>query len=368
MENYSKEKLPPEAIEYKHFILEYLIPLLGLNNVTLQRSKKALKKESIGKFIYQDGKTVYLTNGKEILFRFDADFELCKDNLKIANLIILCFTKISKYDISNGNCRMSYESDTMLRNNYKSAIQSGICEWVGGNKNEKVEKLFNILENWSVKTHEGKKVALGFIINPTLQSSFDTSFGDWCDFLNDDYSAVLTDCFNSVIELDKDCNFCRYISITESNRFKEVQLKHDIPYRYTNIINEYVKGDSVGIFLLSNGDIILSKKSRVLFVKRNLKWLNFSYEAFEKVIHNCLGNAYVGNALLKEIFASVLDVSFSHSGGIISVVDKEDRLTEREADGTSIINKSDYLLAKTTLPKLKKELTDSGLNEEEANK
>lgn len=364
MEDILKEKLPLEVAEYKHFVVNYLLPLLGLKNITLQYINTPLANSG-AEYIYRDGENVVFTNGKSILFKLGAGFEFSEDSVKISNLIVGWFTKVSKYNIVTGKRKISYESDIIQSNNYELAIQNGICEWIGGAKNKNVERLFNILEHWVVKTYEGHNVTLGVIINPCKKSTFDTTFGDWCEFLNDDFSALLTDCVNSVVELDKNCNFCRYISITENNRLKETRLVHDVPYKFTSIINEYVIGECVGIFLLANGDIILSKNGKVLFVRRNFKWLNFSYEAFEKVIYHNFGKNYVDDSLLKEIFASTLDVSFSHLGGIISVVDKDADLTDE--DGSHIINKADCLLEQISLKELKAELQAFGLSEEEAN-
>ena len=112
-----------------------------------------------------------------------------------------------------GRRKTTYYSDVHQNANYKMAIQKGISKWIVGYDNDKIEKLFDILEGWSVKTYEGKPVKFGFIVNPNAKSKFDTSYGDWCEFLADDFSAVLTDCNNSVIELDDNCNFCNYYSI-----------------------------------------------------------------------------------------------------------------------------------------------------------
>ena len=99
----------------------------------------------------------------------------------------------------------NYYSDIQCKANYKMAIQKGICNWIVGNNNENLEILFEILEKWSVQTYEGKKVTFGFIINPEEKSDFDNTNGTWCDFLRDDFSAVFTDCINTVIELDGAC-------------------------------------------------------------------------------------------------------------------------------------------------------------------
>ena len=56
-------------------------------------------------------------------------------------------------------------------------------------------------------------------------------------------------------------------------------------------------------------------------MKRNLQWLNFSYEAFRNALKPFAEQYQLADdSLLESVFASVLDVSFSHAGGIVSIV------------------------------------------------
>lgn len=83
-------------------------------------------------------------------------------------------------------------------------------------------------------------------------------------------------------------------------------------------------------FLLSNGDILLVKNGTTRFVKRNLRWLNLSESAFAYSLRTVagyvptnLGLGTVHKQILNSVYASVLDVSFSHTGGIIAIVDPD---------------------------------------------
>lgn len=120
--------------------------------------------------------------------------------------------------------------------------------------------------------------------------------------------------------MDSNCEFCRYLSITETGHIEACKLSNRLPIRFANIIQKYVSGSTVGIFLLVNGDIILSKNREIKFVKRNLKWLNFSYNSFKNVLTVFTRNNDISDDLIESIYASTLDVSFAHTGGIISIV------------------------------------------------
>jgi len=194
--------------------------------------------------------------------------------------------------------------------------------WMINTKTEiiaQVEKLFMALENWSNKTYEGHHVCFGFIINGSdnrgkLKKIKDKSrevSGDFIDFIRDEYSAVVTDGISSVIELDSNCEFKNYISVTDNNEIKSCKLNYSSPYRFSQIISNYVTGDKVGVFLLINGDIIIAKSGKIHFIKRNSKWLNFNFFSFD----NAVADLSLNQELLMEIYASVLDVSLSHTGG-----------------------------------------------------
>ena len=245
------------------------------------------------------------------------------------------------------------------------AVQKGICNWIIGTKNDHVEHLFDILERWSVQTYEGKKVTFGFIINPEGVSDFGNDYGNWCDFLNDDFSAVLTDCIDSVIELDAKCNFIRYISLTDSALTSphpsddDYKLDDTLPFRFSEIIKKYVVNKSVGVFLLNNGDIIISKNQVIKFVKRNLNWLNFNFDAINNALTNFCEKHGVSTSLIRSIFASILDVSFAHTGGIISIVTDISQLTNSEKEEYPILNTCDFLQSPLSLDQIAEQIRNS---------
>lgn len=76
--------------------------------------------------------------------------------------------------------------------------------------------------------------------------------------------------------------------------------------------------------MLNNGDILLIKNGSTRFVKRNLQWLNLSEPAFVNALRTKFNLTAQTNPtydkILGSVYASVLDVSFSHTGGIIAII------------------------------------------------
>lgn len=337
--------------EYRKFITDYLFPLVGLiDKEVLDNIVEPNQELNIGNVV-QENSALYFYASSWRLFKVELDeFELLtEDNVRLANRVIQAFETLSE------NKRMGSGKQNRVLNNlhrakiYHTAVEKGICSWiVDHSHNIQIERLFNILEKWSVKTYEGRNVTLGFVIDLNKKSNFSTRYGDWLSFLEDDAAAVLSDCIHSVIELDRNCNFVDFLSISHENKFPTDELSYRVPLRFTQVIRQYVKAkeNRIGIFLLNNGDIILAKDEATRFVKRNLQWLNFSYEAFRNALKPFTEKYSIGNeVLLQSVFASMLDVSFSHAGGIIAIVEEPWQDVKENDFETEVLHRCDNLLS-----------------------
>lgn len=336
------------AKEYRHFIEKYLLPLLGISNDNIEKYIGEFK----GNAIVQENNYIFFSTNSETVYKINCVRKLSTEDLNLAQSVISFFFKVAEYRMDNKGIAHKYYSSIQKDSNYEMAIQKGICSWIIGTNNDDVEKLLRTLEKWSVQTYEGKNVTLGFVIDPNAKSNFEGAYGSFKNFIRDDFSAVFTDCIQSVIELDDHCEFCRYLSITETGAIEDCKLTKRVPVRFSNVIQKYITDSKVGIFLLNNGDIILSKNQEVRFVKRNLKWLNMSYEAFRNVLDDFITKNNIQDSLVEDIYASMLDVSFSHTGGIISVINDVSLLTKEDKDGFPILHKCDFLLDSSTYNEL----------------
>lgn len=354
--------------EYKYFISEYLLPLLGIPS-EIEIEKYGKEKDDTALVLYQNKYLIFSSHNRN-MYRVKVQHDIIDDSIKLVRNIITSFFTISKYRMdeeSTTRINNHYSSNIQLETVYRMAVQKGICNWVVGTNSVAVERLFQIIEKWSVQTYEGKKVTFGFVINPDKEVDEDTQYGNWFDFLDDDFSAVFTDCVNSVIELDKNCNFYKYLSITEDNHVEGYKLTHETSYRFSHIMQKYIFENKVGVFLLNNGDIIISKRGAIKFVKRNLKWLNFSYDAFKNAFGDFLNEHNIEEQLLQQVFASMLDVSFSHTGGIISVISNVNDIINKADKNEEILSISDYLLSNATDEEIANELRNEN-NDKEINK
>lgn len=346
--------------EYEDFLCDYVLPLLGID-VGGDHSILHSCEYHIGPnipTIFQCHDQLRFNISEWQIFWIQCFNQISEDDLALARRILQSFPDIAQYKMTGKGRFLPREFPYGAQKDalYKAAIQSGISRWLAGDqKRNQIGALFNELETWAVKTYEGKNVTMGFIINPDGESDFHVGKKRWLDFMKDDASAMLTDCIHSVIELDNQCNFIEYHSLSEENVIKECILSHKTPLRFNQVIQKYVTGKKCGIFLLNNGDIVLAKNQEVRFVRRNLRWLNLSYSAFRNALQPFVGLSSHTDIevnekleiLLENIFASVLDVSFSHAGGIIAVVGNK---WPDSTDEKPILAKCDDLLNKAYEP------------------
>lgn len=189
-------------------------------------------------------------------------------------------------------------------------------------------QLIDLIEHWATKTYEGKTVPFAFLIDKNGQKG-NINF---LEFFEEEYSATFSDGINSIIELDTSLNFVKHNSITANDIFLSTEINQNMPYRFAQVMSQFTRGKGkVALFLLSNGDLIVVQDAKIKLVKREGKWHNFDSDVFVDFISNILvdsGKVKIEENVLNSIFATSLDVSFAHSGGIIAVTCEEEKLVE----------------------------------------
>lgn len=205
--------------EYAFFLKEYMFRLFGIDKNTVLTPDFRTRSEEVPRVKLEDGWVVFSTYRKTYFKIPVSDMPLAdKDSISLAITIIDAFLICSEYKSAKEDERRNrYRNATARDQAYKLAIQDGIGRWIfGAIDAETLGTFFALLEKWSVKTYEGKHVTLGFLVNPSSQAEPILPFDELLSYLNDDSSAVLSDCIHSVLEVDKDCNFVGYHSISEN--------------------------------------------------------------------------------------------------------------------------------------------------------
>ena len=204
-----------------------------------------------------------------------------------------------------------------------TAFELGMCKWLTSTNDESI-LLYSVISNlkaWTGRTYEGDTVPFGIVIDfSTVISSPDKI--NYLSFLQNNNCAVFTDGVFSGVLLDKNGDLISYI--TNSSFQNAVDEKIFVPYPHENI-SKYCDNNKVGLIVLANGEILLVKKRAIKFAWRDSKWVFFDWRrATDRIrpyfdVDNSLQPNVIFN-YIRELYCTLLDVSFSHSGGCLCII------------------------------------------------
>lgn len=335
--------------ELKFIIKEYFLSLLGIVlNENEFKNYTVRNKKIINSTVFLEKNHIVFLGSKKSKegFKIPIASTFKENHLAKIRMIYDEIIKVTYNDFEvSGHILNKYDNFSRLLAAYEYAVQRGVANWISDGNSEHFMRLLSVLEKWSTKTYEGKSMPFGFVINFRYSSG---KF-NYIDFLEEEYAATFSDCITSIIELDNEMRFIQYHSTTENNVYRQTDLSNT-PYRFSQVIENFTKG-KVGVFLLTNGDIIIIRNARIELIKRNGKWINFNKDVFVSTVMS-VNKKYPGLVtpeLLQSLYYTALDVSFSHSGGLLAVVHDKNKLLKPTNNrskvplnnGNSIINELD---------------------------
>lgn len=197
-----------------------------------------------------------------------------------------------------------------------NAIEKSICSSISDS--DTANTMFGILtelNKWAVRTYEGHKIAIGIIINLSVDLSEQEEKLHYTQIMDKDFFALLSDGIDSYIEFDKKGYLIGYTNTTRVKKMTSIA-----PYEFEQVAR-YCNEKRIGIVLTKNGDFLIFKNRNLLFAKRAGGWNIYSHEEVIQLL------SYRGNYSLKDIRRSVyytaLDTSFAYTGGCIVYLNKE---------------------------------------------
>lgn len=347
------------------FIKNLIFPLLGMSEEEISFSSKSITLTEIPLITTSDSSDkniFYSINGKAIIFDYsklinepyllEVEFQNQPDD----EIYRLFSYLLKSYCLYGRDSDGKYIKNALISERVNELIlQKGLFSYMLNDKdfkNVSIDKLFKCIQRWSEKTYEGHNVCYGFLINLNIENNkkpikLDSeAYGNFIDFIGEEYSAVFTDGITSIVEIDQDCDFIEYHSTLNG----DVKLPKNLdgvmlPIRFAQIIYENVIKEKIGLFLLTNGDIIFAKDQSIAFVRRGGKWLNFSSKAFYDIVSSYTKKKAIKKEIVQAIYCSCLDISFAHSGGLIAVVDtsKNEWIEDFNKIDNPIVTKMDAL-------------------------
>jgi len=217
----------------------------------------------------------------------------------------------------NNISQLEFADDSYISVLQENAIEKSICKSICDNE-ETVTSMFGIineLEKWAARTYEGKKTAIGIIINLAVDISEQAEVLKYHDVINKEFFALLSDGVDSYVEFDKKGNLIGYVQMNKVKKMPSIA-----PLEFVNV-SRYCNERKIGIVLTKTGDFLIFKNRNLLFSKRAGNWNIYSHEEVIQLL------SYRGNYSLKDIRRSVyftaLDTSYAYNGGCIVYLNKD---------------------------------------------
>lgn len=241
--------------------------------------------------------------------------------------------KVTEYNYSNFSKRRNYgkgqkRSEAYKNRTFNLAFEFGICKWLTNTEDDAVvlHTVINHMITWSNRTYEGNRIPFGIVIDFKRDSN--NYAASYLSFLERDSCAVFTDGIFSGIRLDKKGKIVSFITkYSKEIDNTDSQKKIFVPYQFEDIA-KYCTESSIGVIAMTGGEIIIVKQQAIQFVRRGGKWIAFD---FERVYHNLrpyfLCECSDEKTILfkiRELYCTLLDVSFAHSGGCIAIITSSD--------------------------------------------
>lgn len=164
------------------------------------------------------------------------------------------------------------------------------------------------LAEWASRLYEGAPISSSIGIDPNGLGVSDTKFDD---FSVNDFGAVLSNGFDTMLVFDSALNFIEQSTLTTTTT-----SAHTCPWRHTSVAEWTAKGDHrMAIVLNRLGEILVFRGGQLLFARRSGTWHFLTHGPI-------LGQMRVpkDRDIRAALYETALDASFARTGACLGVV------------------------------------------------
>lgn len=336
IENTQDDLLNKAQVEFHSVINTFILPLCDSRG-NLKLVKKPSMNTALVSYV-ENGKNspcLYFfpcisRNGHTTPFCYKVKTYSPKSIVKRLNVILRELLKVTEYNCFDGKIRKQrdYGNGKRRYTSYKNktlqlAFELGMCSWLAPHDGAfTLHAMLCRMEEWASKTYEGSSVPFGFVVDFDAKANKDAA--SYLSFLQNDCSAVFTDGVFSGIRLDQKGRVLSFI--TRNTPIKNHQPENEmfVPYQFSDIA-QHCSGNAIGVIVLTNGEILLVKKRAICFAKRGTKWVSFDWDRIRSQLLPYFLTTENADMIdierkIKIIYNTILDVSFSHVGGCLSII------------------------------------------------
>ena len=210
-------------------------------------------------------------------------------------------------------------------------IERAICKSLTPNYHT-MQKLMQLISNWSQRTYEGHDTTFGFVISPKRSGEHNPNLLIE-NFLSRDFCALLSDGQETFLEISSDGYMQGYLSPP-----KKVDENLYVPNQYIKIAS-LCTGSKIGVCLTPDGDILVLKGKAMQFAKRSGNWVCFSHEV---IIDRLAERTGESDEVRRAVYLTALDAGFRHCGGCLVHVDSGGRNGVLKHVNTQDVLKAEY--------------------------
>lgn len=233
-----------------------------------------------------------------------------------------------------------------------TAIEKAICNSVSEVAGETLLNILINLETFSNRTYEGKRIALGIIINEKQELENPAKNLHYLEMMDCDFFAVLSNGVQSCVEFDKNGYYLGHMAL-EKLRFRPTIS----PYNYISF-SRYCDDSRIGIVLTETGEILLFKNRSLIYSKKRGVWSSYCHEEIITLLSNRTSQSI--KEIRKSIYFTALDIAFSGAGGCLVYLNKE--FTDQaisHIDIDDILSEKHYEIKREQLSELPKRKKDA---------
>lgn len=293
---------------------------------------------------------------------------------RLSNTIIECLKGISGRrlrDVLGKSQR--YNMPRSLRARYVFATNMAFFDFVigGGYVKDETRSFFrdllSVLGARAFQTYEGKHRPFSCIIDGSciVEKDDQQHYIRLLDFLESKESYLFANGYWTYFRISKNGYLLDYVNDSLSAPSShEREYVVFTPSNYSRLASE-CKNENIGIVLCADGEILVFKKKALILSKRKGVWHYHDQSAVVDIIKTSIEELGTqdkpidhsqARQLANYIFASIIDVSFAHSGGCIGIVQEgekigEDVLCEQNIKTKGFVDQKGDSVIKSTLLK-----------------
>ncbi len=248
----------------------------------------------------------------------------------------------------------SYNMPRSLRARYVFATNMAFFDFVigGGFVKDETRSFFrdllSVLGARAYQTYEGKHRPFSCIIDGSIivKEAEQSCYIRLLDFLESKESCLFANGYWTYFRISKNGYILEYVN----DNFRglssyDPQLVVFAPIQYSRLASE-CKGENIGVVLCADGEILVFKNRALILSKRKGTWHYHDQSAIVDIIKtgiercDAVTEQKETRKLANCIFASIIDVSFAHSGGCIGIVQEGERIGQDELKEQNICIKT----------------------------